>query len=57
MPFVFEHTENVRLLEESYRVLFDGEKMPMPDEVGGLMVDMNHTNGICSTLLREKSYK
>ena len=40
MPFVFEHTENVRLLEENYRVLFDGEKMPMPDEVGGLMVDL-----------------
>lgn len=27
VPFVFEHTENVRLLEEGERVLFDDEKM------------------------------
>lgn len=27
VPFIFEHTENVRLLEEGERLLFDDEKM------------------------------
>ena len=27
VPFIFEHTENVRLLEEGERALFDDEKM------------------------------